>query len=98
MSPRPPEPADDAPLPRVSVARDPDRVTVTIKVTDKMNDVFVSTEVGYSSSMLPSDKSPRDLYRRVAAEVNGMYAERRAEVRAALGRKVPTDPALTKRR
>lgn len=87
--PRPPEPPDDAPQQN----RNDDRVTVSIKVTDKMGDAFVSTDVGYSSSMLPCDQGdPLRLYRRVAGVVNVMYGERRAEVRAALGRKQPTTP------
>jgi len=93
--PKPPEPDEprDASGRRLEVGGPDDRVTVTIKVTDKMGDAFVSTEVGYSSSMLVRDKNdPLALYRRVAGVVNVMYGERRAEVRAALGRQTPKAP------
>lgn len=87
--PRPPEPADDShwgsSLPRAPA--EPDRVTVNFKTTDKWGDTFVSLDVGYSSSARAGTEGPLALYRRVAATVNQMYNERKAEVQKALGRK-----------
>lgn len=84
-APKPPEPDDGAA--RVAVAFEADRVQVNFKVTDKWGDVFVSTDVGYASSMLPEDGGdPVALYKRVAKVTNEMYQLRRAEVREAFGK------------